>query len=231
MSASPSSAPAKVVPVVDTTAVFLYWPNIIGYTRVVLAALACILMPSYPWACMTAYTLSCLMDAVDGHVARLMNQCSRFGAVLDMVTDRSTTTCLLAYLCTVHPAWLPLFQLLMALDLSSHYMHMYASLVAGSSSHKQLDGAAHPILRLYYHNKNVMFLVCAGNEFMFVGLYLLHHLAAGTFAYYCILALTVLAFPVCALKQGLNVVQLVGASTRLAELDVKTANDAAAKAE
>ena len=50
---------------------------------------------------------------------------SKFGAVLDMVTDRSTTTCLLCFLAARFPRWLLLFQALIALDFSSHYMHMF----------------------------------------------------------------------------------------------------------
>lgn len=34
------------------------------------------------------YCISQGLDAVDGVVARYFNQCSKFGAVLDMLTDR-----------------------------------------------------------------------------------------------------------------------------------------------
>jgi CDP-diacylglycerol--inositol 3-phosphatidyltransferase len=30
------------------------------------------------------------LDAIDGHAARFFNQCSRFGAALDMVSDRAS---------------------------------------------------------------------------------------------------------------------------------------------
>ncbi|KAJ3359725.1 CDP-diacylglycerol-inositol 3-phosphatidyltransferase [Allomyces javanicus] len=211
---------------VTTADVFVFWPNLIGYSRVILAAAACALMRTHPVACMWTYIVSCLLDAADGHVARYMNQCSRFGAVLDMVTDRSTTTCLLAYLTTVYPEYLLVFQLLMALDLSSHYMHMYASLVGGHASHKEIDRTANPILRLYYHNKIVLFLVCAFNELEFVLLYALYHVPTTSAYYAAIYYGAWVAFPVCALKQVLNVVQLVGASKKLAELDAQTANAA-----
>lgn len=35
-----------------------------------------------------AYAISQLLDAADGHAARALGQASKFGAVLDMVTDR-----------------------------------------------------------------------------------------------------------------------------------------------
>jgi CDP-diacylglycerol--inositol 3-phosphatidyltransferase len=105
--------------------VFLFVPNLIGYVRVILAILSLFVMKDQPMTCVALYCVSCLLDAVDGNAARYYNQCSKFGAVLDMVTDRSTTSCLLCHLSTVYPQYAVLFQLLISLDLSSHYMHMY----------------------------------------------------------------------------------------------------------
>lgn len=45
-------------------------------------------MPYHPKACTLLYGVSCLLDAVDGQAARALGQTSKFGAVLDMVTDR-----------------------------------------------------------------------------------------------------------------------------------------------
>jgi phosphatidylglycerophosphate synthase len=63
-------------------------PNVIGYSRIVLAAFALFYMPYHPKACTLLYGISCLLDAVDGQAARALGQTSKFGAVLDMVTDR-----------------------------------------------------------------------------------------------------------------------------------------------
>lgn len=49
-------------------------------------------MPYHPKACTLLYGVSCLLDAVDGMAARALNQTSKFGAVLDMVTDRCVST-------------------------------------------------------------------------------------------------------------------------------------------
>ena len=62
--------------------------SVLGYARVVTAVLACFLMRSYPVWTLVVYSISALLDAVDGNVARALNQATRFGAVLDMVTDR-----------------------------------------------------------------------------------------------------------------------------------------------
>ncbi|KAL0946999.1 hypothetical protein HGRIS_013144 [Hohenbuehelia grisea] len=153
--------------------VFLFVPNIIGYTRVILAGLSLYFMSYHPKYCTLAYVISCLLDAVDGQAARALGQTSKFGAVLDMVTDRCTTACLLCYLSSVYPKWAVLFQFLIALDFSSHYMHMYSSLVTGSRSHKVVERDVSRILRYYYNSSTVLFCVCAGNELFFVALYLM----------------------------------------------------------
>lgn len=60
----------------------------IGYARIILAALALHYMPYHPRYSVLLYSASSLLDAADGYAARVLNQSSEFGAVLDMVTDR-----------------------------------------------------------------------------------------------------------------------------------------------
>lgn len=112
-------------------------------------------MPLHPRTCSLLYSISCLLDALDGVAARRFEQSTRFGAVLDMVTDRCTTACLLVFLSSAWPRWSLLFQGLISLDLASHYMHMYATLtMAGSGqSHKKIDQSRSRLLYLYYNNK------------------------------------------------------------------------------
>jgi CDP-diacylglycerol--inositol 3-phosphatidyltransferase len=112
-------------------------------------------MPLHPRTCSLLYSISCLLDALDGYAARYFEQSTRFGAVLDMVTDRCTTACLLVFLSSAWPRWALLFQCLISLDLASHYMHMYTTLVMGGSdqSHKKVDKSRSWILNLYYTNK------------------------------------------------------------------------------
>ncbi|KAL6698881.1 CDP-alcohol phosphatidyltransferase domain-containing protein [Trichoderma pleuroticola] len=155
--------------------IFLFWPNIIGYFRIVLAIASLYYMPLHPRTCSLLYSVSCLLDALDGYAARYFNQSTRFGAVLDMVTDRCTTSCLLVFLSSAFPRWAIVFQGLIALDFSSHYMHMYATLVVGGSdsSHKNIDKSQSWLLNLYYTNKTVLFVFCLFNEVFFIALYLL----------------------------------------------------------
>ncbi|KAK8862197.1 cdp-diacylglycerol-inositol 3-phosphatidyltransferase pis [Apiospora arundinis] len=155
--------------------IFLFWPNIIGYSRIVLALASLYYMPLHPRTCSVLYSVSCLLDALDGYAARYFEQSTRFGAVLDMVTDRCTTSCLLVFLASAFPRWSLIFQGLISLDLSSHYMHMYATLAMGGSdtSHKSVDKSRSWLLNLYYTNKTVLFIACAFNELFFIALYLL----------------------------------------------------------
>lgn len=53
--------------------VFLYVPNLIGYARVLLAIISYYYI-STPTIFIPLYILSCLLDALDGHAARLLKQ-------------------------------------------------------------------------------------------------------------------------------------------------------------
>ncbi|KAJ3114474.1 CDP-diacylglycerol-inositol 3-phosphatidyltransferase [Phlyctochytrium bullatum] len=207
--------------------VFLFVPNLIGYARVVLCIVSLALMPYAPGWAMVVYSISCLLDAVDGHAARYFDQSTKFGAVLDMVTDRSTTACLLVYLATLYPSLTLLFQLLIALDLSSHYLQMYASLTTGADSHKTLSLDSHPFLRLYYTDKRVLFAVCALDQLFYICVYLLGWVDAtgrpalevGSAGRWGVVGVGAVSGVVCVVKQVLNVIQLVGASVTLARVD------------
>ncbi|KAH8700576.1 phosphatidylinositol synthase [Talaromyces proteolyticus] len=155
--------------------VFLLIPNLIGYMRIGLAVSSLYFMPIHPRTCTVLYSVSCLLDAVDGMAARKFNQASQFGAVLDMTIDRCTTSCLLVFLAVTYPQWSILFQCLISLDFSSHYMHMYATLAMGAAnqSHKNMDENRPWVMRIYYSNTNVLFVVCLFNELFFIALYLL----------------------------------------------------------
>lgn len=111
-------------------------------------------MPLHPRTCSILYSISCLLDALDGLAARRFEQSTKFGAVLDMVTDRCTTACLLVFLASAFPRWSIIFQGLISLDLASHYMHMYATLSMGGAgqSHKKVEASRSWVLKMYYSN-------------------------------------------------------------------------------
>ncbi|XP_032183758.1 CDP-diacylglycerol--inositol 3-phosphatidyltransferase isoform X1 [Mustela erminea] len=133
--------------------IFLFVPNLIGYARIVFAIVAFYFMPCCPLTASSFYLLSGLLDAFDGHAARALNQGTRFGAMLDMLTDRCSTMCLLVNLALLYPRATLLFQLSMSLDVASHWLHLHSSVVRGSESHKLIDLSGNPVLRLYYTSR------------------------------------------------------------------------------
>lgn len=220
--------------VITSQDIFLFIPNLIGYSRVIFALASLFYMQWHPKYCTVLYCLSCLLDALDGVAARRYGQTSKFGAILDMVTDRCTTSSLICYLCVAYPKYAIVFQILVSLDLASHYMHMYATLTSGSTSHKNV-GKKSWILNLYYTNNKVLFTFCAFNELFFVGLYLcsfplpvLGHFYGIPFSYATIIV--VVTFPLWLGKQIINVVQMYRAAHTLAETDVSERRLAAEKA-
>lgn len=105
-----------------------------------------------PLIALAFYGLSCFLDVFDGLYARYLDQCSQFGAVLDMITDRCTTTFLLFSLASSFPEWKIWFQVLCVLDWVSHYVHMRATASSGKS-HKSIEAEQSWIMSLYYTNK------------------------------------------------------------------------------
>jgi CDP-diacylglycerol--inositol 3-phosphatidyltransferase len=203
--------------------IFLFIPNIIGYARVVLALVSFYFMPTHLWLAGSTYLLSGFLDAFDGWAARKFSQGTMFGAVLDMVTDRVATTCLIVVLGHFYPAYLFLFQFLIALDISSHWIQMYSSLQQGDSSHKVTDLSANPVMRFYYM-RPVLFAFCAANELFFCSLYVLYFtpgfsipLFGAEVGIWTLLALV--CSPISFLKQCVSIVQLVVACQNLGGMD------------
>jgi len=90
---------------VTTGQVLLYVPNLIGYARVILLIASLFFMLNDPWTTAGLYMSSALLDAFDGHAARILGQCSKFGAMLDMLTDRVATSMLLMALSVLYPKY------------------------------------------------------------------------------------------------------------------------------
>lgn len=197
--------------------VFLFVPNLIGYARIVLAFIAFFLMPCCPWPAVFCYLLSALLDAFDGHAARALNQSSKFGAMLDMLTDRCATMCLLVNLSLLYPSYTILFQFSMSLDIASHWLHMHSSTIAGSSSHKAIDLSGNPILHLYYTSKSVLFVMCFGNELFYCLLYVFYHIEEPAAWLYWLQGLSAI---IAIIKSGISLIHLITASQNIAAIDL-----------
>ena len=129
---------------------------------------------SDPGRCFLFYLASFVCDELDGRFARMFNQTSTLGAVLDMVTDRVATSCLLAVLCYLYPAWQPVLLSLLMLDIFSHWFQMYATLAMGSATHKDVHSRSF-IVRFYYQHRIFMGFCCCCVEALYLFAYLLGH--------------------------------------------------------
>ncbi|XP_043835589.1 CDP-diacylglycerol--inositol 3-phosphatidyltransferase [Dromiciops gliroides] len=200
--------------------IFLFVPNLIGYARILFAFISFYFMPSCPFTASSFYLLSGLLDAFDGHAARALNQGTRFGAMLDMLTDRCSTMCLLVNLALLYPRATLLFQLSMSLDVASHWLHLHSSVVRGSESHKTIDLTGNPILRLYYTSRPVLFIMCAGNEFFYCLLYLLNFSEGPSVGSVGLFRVGLwISTPIALLKSLISVIHLVTAARNMAALD------------
>ena len=141
--------------------VFLWVPNIIGYFRFLFLVLVLFTYQEYPILTVVLYATSQLLDMFDGMAARYFNQCSNFGAVLDMVCDRASNGVLLAICGHLYPEYSWLFYGDIILDLVSHWYQMYAALSSGKH-HKQVKNKF-KLLDIYYNNKLVLGGLVAGN--------------------------------------------------------------------
>ncbi|XP_038707093.1 probable CDP-diacylglycerol--inositol 3-phosphatidyltransferase 2 isoform X1 [Tripterygium wilfordii] len=152
--------------------VYLYIPNIIGYLRVLLNCIAFALCFSNKWLFSVLYFVSFVCDGVDGWCARKFNQVSTFGAVLDMVTDRISTACLLVILSQVYRPGL-VFLSLLALDIASHWFQMYSTFLVGKVSHKDVKDSSNWLFKAYYGNRMFMAYCCVSCEVLYIILFLL----------------------------------------------------------
>ncbi|CAH1112029.1 unnamed protein product [Psylliodes chrysocephalus] len=211
--------------------IFIFVPNIIGYARIVLAIISFYFMPTnYIIACV-CYVVSALLDAFDGHAARYYNQSTKFGGMLDQLTDRCGTMGLVTVLAHFYPKYMFLFILSMCIDIACHWIFLHTSILQGKTSHKFVDMSENPIMSLYYTNKNVLFTMCAGNEAFYASLYLLHFtegpIIAGLGLFRIILYLTA---PICLVKTGISILHCIVASKNLSIIDVNERKNATKKA-
>jgi len=202
--------------------VYLFVPNLIGYARVALMFVAFYFMTNAEMyhVTVTCYLLSQLLDAFDGHAARMLGQTSKLGAMLDMLTDRCSTLGLVMALGLLYKDWFFFFQCYAVLDIASHWLHLTASHYTGSTSHKTIDLSSNPILYYYYQNRTVLFSMCAGNELFFAALYLLYFSEGPNFGGYGFFrSVVICCAPVMVLKSVISVVQLLAAAKNIVIVD------------
>ncbi|XP_075219779.1 phosphatidylinositol synthase [Lycorma delicatula] len=157
-----------------TENIFLFIPNLIGYARIILMIISFYFMPYNYIVSSWCYIISGLLDAFDGYAARCFNQSTKFGAMLDQLTDRCGTAGLCVTLCYFYPKYMFFFQLSIVIDIACHWIYFHSVTLQGKRSHKFIDLSGNPVMRIYYTSKLVLFFMCACNEAFYASLYLLH---------------------------------------------------------
>ena len=211
----------KVTPI----QVLCYYANIMDYLRVVFSMYAFYIAKHNPVVFVIFYFISFILDAFDGEVARRNKQVSKLGATLDMVTDRISTAGLLAILSGFYEEYSTCFVYLIMLDVGSHWLQTHSGFLVDvkNDNHKNL-GEKFFLLKLYYTNRKVLGIVCLGAEVFLLLLYFNH--------FYTDLMLNTLykyffysCFVIYIFKQLVSIIQILGASQRIAEWDAKVATD------
>nr|ACO10899.1 CDP-diacylglycerol--inositol 3-phosphatidyltransferase [Caligus rogercresseyi] len=199
------SASAMLSTLTTTENVFLFVPNIIGYARILLLLISMLSMQHFYVLTSLCYGLSAALDMFDGLAARHWAQSSRFGALLDMLTDRCGTLALVYTLGTFYPSYAFFFSLMSLIDISMHWLHTHVSLLKGQASHKGGFKESTPsILRIYYENKAFLTFMCFINEAFYGALYVSYFNSGRFYMFYLI---AILSFPFAILKSALALLQ------------------------
>jgi CDP-diacylglycerol--inositol 3-phosphatidyltransferase len=144
--------------------VILYVPNIIGYTRLVLLFMS---MFSAELVFVSLYLTSVSLDYFDGMIARYLGETSELGKVLDMVTDRISTTVLCIKVVNKKPNHLKRCLVFIFIDLLSHFIY-FTSMIYKNTHHKSFKDNF--FVKIYYE-PSVLKLMCSGTEIYFLALY------------------------------------------------------------
>ena len=98
--------PSIFTAIFERLTVALFIPNLIGYIRFAFLFIGAFFGLSKGSTTMyfpLFYGMSQALDAVDGLAARKFDQCSKFGAGLDMVCDRASIATIFMILAVLYP--------------------------------------------------------------------------------------------------------------------------------
>ena len=154
------------------TSKYLYVPNLIGYGRVILMFIAYYYAQTHVAIFAVCYSMSQILDMFDGMAARAFKQSTNFGAMLDMVTDRCSSTGLMLVVSHRYPQLVLFCHMFIWIDICSHWAHMLMMERSGSKSHKLVQSGPW-LLQYYYRTKWFMVILIIGAEGFPISLYLL----------------------------------------------------------
>ena len=205
--------------------ILLYAPNVIGYLRVFFMIMSwsvafenCNMFTLY-------YAISYFLDIADGKAARLLNQCSTFGAILDMITDRVCSALLFAILAQIYKEYYMFFFGLLALDIGAHWLQMYTSSKVGGTTHKETGDDVPFMIRVYYKYQLVIGWLCFCEQYFVGYLYGMapmfddnkHVLDPISFTH----TLFWISIPFMVWKQAINFAQIYFSAMRLVDYDLQ----------
>ena len=190
-----------------------YIPNLVGYIRIILTLIAVAFIFKYPPVGIFFGFISQLLDALDGTLARRLDQCSALGTILDYAVDRMFVACWMIVLTVIEPQFWFLFVLILSLDLVSHLFQLYASQQKGKNSHKDQDEHQGGLLKYYYRHPAFMFNVCLFHDLWILAIVINHFYPS----HYALIAIGLLT-PFMLFKGLIHILQLLSSSRLLIAL-------------
>ena len=194
--------------------IYFYVPNLIGYARIIFMFIAYYFANNNPLYFFIFYALSQGFDMLDGFAARALNQATKFGAMLDMVTDRCSTVGLLLVLSQREKKYTILCHLFIWIDIFSHWTHTLASIQSGASSHKEIKKGPW-LLEFYYKVKLFMVFLIIGAEGYPLSLYLLSFKSLNHIIKIILKNLNYFLLPLFLTKHYINIIQFFYAANTL----------------
>jgi len=153
---------------------WLYIPNLIGYVRIGLLLLFFIAVD--PLAKVLFMTANLVLDVFDGKAARFFNQCSLFGARLDLIIDMFSLTLLSFYVAMLaNNFWLSTFFVFCGInDLISYAMSInifYGKKTEKNFNHKEEIGKKGFLLPIYYSGLGLAFANILHDAYLLSNIY------------------------------------------------------------
>lgn len=154
--------------------VLLFIPNLIAYTRVIIVLISFYHMPRNHVLTVAFYLFSVLLDFVNSYTAQFLNQSTRFGAILNHITDRITILGLNVVLISFYSNYLFIFLISIILDIAGHWIRTLVFPLREKAIYKSTDPHEFRILQLYHSSRSVYRVVRITSEIFYVAIYLLH---------------------------------------------------------
>jgi len=133
--------------------VYLYVPNIIGYFRIAANAIACLLVFNRPLYTVYLMAFSAILDFFDGYIARLLNQTSKFGVILDVFCDNLWRTTCWVIASSTHQLILPFAVLCIATEWSTFLSTQFVQQMK-QSEHWKVRPKTDPVFISYAFRNN-----------------------------------------------------------------------------